>query len=466
MRSTVDALERLQHAVRNVEGVLGEPLDVARQLEPMAMWLESAEASLGGSVQSPPAGAVQDAVARWHRSGGSLARISDRDVRLLCGEPTVATSLAFVRSLREESKTLVRRQWIERLANSYFSEWRRMEQPALVEQLLRQAVTHPGNRSRLLRRWAPEAWNLFSEKAAQWLGRSIVDRGLPPGDLLDLWGIEKESRLGVAAVRAAIDEWAERFRRVNEDWRPSGIGTAGELYQQLVDYLLPSPVLERGAVASAVSDVILWPHIHSSEPVMAHIRQLLLKDGRFGDPRLDKNKANWALMKDGARRRALSWLAKEDLLFFFEFVIREDPHGRKDFWLQYIEQVEDSNVALCDEDVYRLKASTRASERLSYWAVVGAGGVSAFLMKFRGAQGLVFVEFSKPNNALYVHDADTFEQHVGGLRPMSGHWPKAFHLSHDLKHHLKLDKQSHHVSTWREKVSERLLRLGVRRDGI
>jgi hypothetical protein len=150
-------------------------------------------------------------------------------------------------------------------------------------------------------------------------------------------------------------------------------------------------------------------------------------------------------------------------------VIRDDPHGRKDFWLQYIEQVEDFNVALCDDDARRLRSSTRANERLSYWPVAGASDVSAFLMRFRGAQGLVFVEFSKSGNALYVHNAETFEQRVGGLRPYIDNRtvvPRAFHLQNDLKHRTRLDKQPHHVSTWRAKVTERLQRLGVRRGGI
>lgn len=469
MSGVIDALDRLLHSARNFGGPLGTPIDTADRLKPVTNWVESAEASLQRSSQKPPASGVEDALLRWHSSGGRLGRTTERDVRMLCGEPPVATSLTFVEALRGEPKTLQRRQWIERLANSYFAEWRRMEQPELIEQLLRQAATNPSTKSRMLRRWAPEAWNLFSEQTAKWLGRLTIDSRKTPKDVLESWGIDPGSGLGIATVHTALDRWAEQFRRISADARPSSITEAAQLYRQMVDTLLPSPVLERASVASAVSDVILWPHIERSDDVLSHVKQLLLKDHRFGDPRLGANAANWALMKAGARRKALSWLAKQDLLFFFEFVIREDPHGRKDFWLQYIEQVEDSNVALCDEDVRRLKASTRANERLSYWPVDGASDVSAFLMRFRGAQGLVFVEFSKSGNALYVHDADMFEQKVGGLRPYvdsKGVVARAFHLNDDLKHRSRLYKQPHHVSTWRTRVTEGLQRLGVRHGGL
>jgi len=464
--AVIDALDRLLHSSRNFGGPLGMPIDAASRLKPTTSWVESAEASLQRSSRKPPSGSVKDALLRWQASAGQLARITERDVRMLCGESPVATSLMFVEALRGEPKTLQRRQWIERLANSYFAEWRRMERPELLEQLLRQAATHPSTKSRRLRQWAPEAWNLFSEQTAKWLGRLTIDSRKAPKDVLESWGIDPGSAVGIATVDAALERWAEQFRRISADARPSSITEAAQLYQQLVDTFLPSPVLERASVASAVSDVILWPHIDRSDAVLSHLKQLLVRDDRFGDPRLGRNAANWALMKSGARRRALSWLAKENLLFFFEFVIRADPHGRKEFWLQYIEQVEDFNVALCDEDILRLKGSTRATERLSYSRVTGTNDVSAFLMRFLGAQGLVFVEFSKPGNALYVHKADTFDQLVGGLRPHSGGRDRAFHLQDDLKHSSRIFKQPHHLTTWRTRVTEGLQRLGVRRGGL
>ena len=95
-----------------------------------------------------------------------------------------------------------------------------------------------------------------------------------------------------------------------------------------------------------------------------------------------------------------------------------------------------SNVALCESDIQRLKAST--GERPRYSRAVGASNVSAFLMKFPGTSA-IFVEFSQPGNALYWHDAAKFEKRAKG-----GITQSTLHISEDLKNQ----------GTMRDKISQ------------
>ena len=81
-------------------------------------------------------------------------------------------------------------------------------------------------------------------------------------------------------------------------------------------------------------------------------------------------------------------------------------------------------------------------------------------MRFRGARGVVVVEFSRPGNAAYVHDADLFDQHVGGLR--ASRYQVATH-SKGLKSQTSMLTKYNHTDSWHWRVANELTRFGIRR---
>jgi fermentation-respiration switch protein FrsA (DUF1100 family) len=147
-------------------------------------------------------------------------------------------------------------------------------------------------------------------------------------------------------------------------------------------------------------------------------------------------------------------------LFFFDFVIpdRRDPHDRKAFWLQYLDLVEDSRVALSSSDRYRLRAQTTGP--LTYANITDSMEVSAFLMRFRGKEEIVVVEFSRTGNAVYIHAASEFARVLGSLRGTE------FRISsdHGLKHFSRLQKFNHMQPNekWQREVRNFLAAMGVR----
>jgi len=67
------------------------------------------------------------------------------------------------------------------------------------------------------------------------------------------------------------------------------------------------------------------------------LRNFIVDDQRLLDPRLPANGPNWAGISDSARDIVIQWLSAEDIQLFFDHVLphRDDPHGRKPFWLKY-----------------------------------------------------------------------------------------------------------------------------------
>jgi hypothetical protein len=453
--SLAEAEQRLRDVAHVSFGSLGDPVDPDSSLRPLRDCVEELEKTQGTLAATNPS-LVEAAARSWMSGNGDLRLLPDRYVRALCGEASLATDPVFVAGLAAHPELRAKRQWLERLSLSYFTEWRRMDSPEQLEFVLKQSISAGRCTSKRLDRWREGLGQVFSATAASWFAReAIASRRLPP-DVLSEWFIDAGSGLGMASADASIVRWAEVFEEAKGQGAAQS-AVAKELYWQLMHGLLNAPTLGSEVVGRAISAVLLWDEIDRDDDIRSNLETFLLDDSRFGDPRLSRNSAKWQAVSEPARRRAVAWLAKKDLLFFFEFVIRDDPHGRKEFWLQYIDQVEDSNVALCSDDLRRLRASTRADERLRYSQVIGAGDVSAFLMRFRGAGGLVFIEFSRSGNALYIHNADVFQEAVGGIRL------GVFHLVHDLKHRKAVGKVTHHISTWRAKVADMLLRLGIRR---
>lgn len=452
-QSLRDAIDRLRQIAGDDQyETLSRRLDPEYELTPLREAVERLVQAAPRTLSLLPS-TVEAARRKWVESGRQVNQLTARDVRALCGDSSVATEPPFVAALA--SLDLAgKRQWIERLIQSYFAEWGAISDQTRIERLLRDAVfAFAGTSPRILKCVQPR-FDIFSSEAHVWLATQALARQASPEQVIDEWRIPADGRLARAVHNAALEEWVRAFRNACDDKAMAEPGVAA--YLQLQETLLASPLLDPALVGAALSEVVLWDHAASSDHFRAQLLDFLLSDARFGDPRLPHNSGKWSSFDSRARTRVVSWLARHDLLFFFNLVIDRDPHRRRDFWLNYIDQVEDSNVALCDEDEAKLLRATRLDQRGNYSKIVGKDGVSAFLMRFRGAKGLVFVEFSEPNNALYVHARDTFDSRFGSIRSAS------FDLDRDLKHRSHVDWFAHHAN-WQTKVRAFLAGYGIRR---
>ena len=132
-------------------GYLGAPINPAEELQGLLQ--EVIRLERGSSPhKEPPRSLVDEAIRKWRTSDGQFPILTARDVRALCGEPTIAMSERFVQRLSTDPDLPSKRQWLERLTESYFAEWRRMPNPPVIERTLQRAVRGFTGRSERLSR--------------------------------------------------------------------------------------------------------------------------------------------------------------------------------------------------------------------------------------------------------------------------------------------------------------------------
>jgi hypothetical protein len=401
---------------------------------------------------------LANARAAWISCHGKLDSLDRRQIRLLCWDKGTVLDPRFINALSSRDDLTKKRVWIEGIISAYFAEWRSMPQPVKLETLLSDTCDSFRGNSVWLANCRKFSDQIFSPKAAEFIGSQIVKSDLRVMPVLEQWAIPQANGLGPASVRAAIEFAVRAFLEDSHRARPQPVI---ENLKAIFEGLFSFPTLESATFGRAMSYIILSDAAENSSEVQSFIKDYARNNPRLGDPRLPINTAKWNSVGDEARKRFVSWLAQDDLLFFFEHVIRDgdDRHDRKRFWLQYLDHVEDSCVALCYEDKRRLRAET--FERLSHSDISDSWDVSAFIMRFRGTRDIIVVEFSKPNNAIYIHKTETFQTVVGHFRTSRFKISTSGGLK-DRSSHVERFNHIQPNSRWQSEVRNYLASLGIR----
>jgi hypothetical protein len=437
---------------------LAPPLDAKRELAQLCSTAES----IISARKRPSAGKLDSdsllaARKAWSQCAGKLGSLGRRQIRILCWDKETALTPRFIDALATHEDLPRKRVWIEGMISAYFAHWRPEPNPQKIEALLRSTCQiFAGNSVWIIncRKYAPE---LFSDEAARFIGRQIVETDLQISPVLEQWSIPQSSGLGPAAVRAAVELAISLFLKESPILKDK---SALEKLRNIFGRLLIFPTLEMPIFCKAISDIILSKAADTSSEIQDYIKDFARKSSRLGDPRLPVNIARWTSIAEPARRKFISWLAQDDLMFFFENVIpdRDDPHDRKRFWLQYLDFVEDSCVALSIEDKRRLRRET--FEKLSH-SETDSWEVSAFVMRFRGTKDIVIVEFSKPGNAIYIHETAQFHKIIGHFRTSKF----SLSTSGGLKDRASRIARFIHVQPnrrWQSEVRNYLAGMGIR----
>lgn len=398
----------------------------------------------------PSRSTLIEAKASWAAADGDIERLTGREIRALCWDIDSALNPSFIRALSQHPDLMQTRRWIEGLVLAYFAKWRTMEDPETLELVLRKAVGAFPRRSPRFDMYRKVVANIFSAAAPTTMGTAVVARGYSTADFMHHWKIDPASGLGESIANEAVIIWAQRHENEKHALRGD---LALRWLRQLTRDLLSSSMVGAVALTRAVSTLIMWDQCEQDPQIQEAVRTFLLEDPRFRDPRLPNRNANWDLCAEAARQRVVGWLAKGDLLFFFKFIIRDDPHHRRDFWLRYIGQAVDAAVALSEEDHTRLRAQVK--DKLTYSRVDGA--TSAFLMRFRGvSKDFLCIEFSETGNAMYIQDANAFVSKLKSIRR-----PR-FNLRTELKGTTTLIEKFSHYTGWQYRVQSFLARYGIR----
>ena len=255
-----------------------------------------------------------------------------------------------------------------------------MPNPSTVEDLLISVFASHNAKNLVVKKWlASKA--LFSEGAAAFLAEEICSGQKAVDEVLRVHNVGPLTKLGVAARALAAKFACESLRRLETtrdgEWSLNYlVWITGKV---LSDLTLPE------AFAAAVGSLILSESAKRSETFQRALRFYVQGHKRLGDPRVRTSSPNWRSIVPEAAQRYLSWLARDSIIFFFNTILPNNSENqrRKDFWLRYHDRIRDFQVAVSEADLWKVKASQKSSDFLSYSQVVHPT-TSAFLMKFEG----------------------------------------------------------------------------------
>lgn len=453
--SLVDVIARLDLATSIPLGAsLDEPVDVRLLCAPLSQGVERLRAVLERPERVVPLATLDAAREAWAQHGPDLQSVGDRSVRILCADHETATTKPFIDALAAADVLKDKPRWRDAMIRSYFHAWRTMDAPEHLEALLRDAIVRSRRGTARFEAMRSAAAQLFSAQSASVVAERAVRTGRSLDEILSEVGASRTGGFGRTVAGEVLVRWAEAFCADGDTLVET---TILERFRMEAPVRLGDSHVPAEALGRAVDALVTWPRTSMAESFRQELEDTLVMHPRLGDPRLLHSRGNWDVCPN-ARDVVVRWLSRRDLAFFFDFVMdqTEDPHGRKDFWSRYIDQVMDSAVALCALDAYRLRVQVQ--DRIAHASVTGTKEVSAFLMRFAAARHLLFVEFSQPGNAMYVLNLQKFER----SKPQGMRSP-SFDLRDDLKG-IAFEESFIHRPTpgWQDVVADYLRTFGIR----
>lgn len=386
-----------------------------------------------------------DAMQIWSRfaaSGHDLEVLSGLEFRALCCAEETAMRREFIAAIERSPDKLRRTRHLYALVHNYFLQWRVMENPTAVENLLWFSFVAFGGKNPVVQRWSAHRY-LFSAQAAEVLAAEIFLSQKDIDRTLQNYYVGPTTKLALGVRNFVAAEAGRVFRQEEKKFRHQAWAidffnwTTGKVFTELTP---------ADAFYSTISLFILSNFAHNSEQFRLNVIQYVRRHRKLGDPRLREYAPNWRSMPPEAAQCYLSWLARESIMFFFNTIVPDNSENRrrKDFWLQYHGKIKDFQVAVSEGDRWKIRAALGATERIAYSRVENSTA-SAFLMQFEGyGKNYVIVEFSETGNAAYILDLADFEDRDVTLRTPS----------FELRTHLRFDKTHRiiHNGDWEGKA--------------
>lgn len=393
---------------------------------------------------------IEEYVQQWKSYlDGSVNSLSRRAISALCWHPPTATDKTFQYYLDHNAIKLNSRS-LQGLIRSCHALWSLEIAVSDTIKKVRKRLDLYDGRSRLLTKWKRSGDMILGNSAAESFGREMLRQAQPIKDFCAHWCVDESSSYVQWAVAKATELCRGQMARVEP------------LRRYLTTELLSWRAWPLDRFKKETSITILHPAT-SNEDVRDSLRKFVVTDIRLGDPRLPGRQMNWAGIRD-AERKVIEWFSRFDIVFFFEHVLPRgnDPHGRKEFWLRYVNRIGRSRSLLNWSDRYRLNRNLKGKdlESTSSGRMADFEKTSSFLLDFGK---IVVVEFSAVGNACYVYTESNFNKSIA-----SDFWTNKAFTAHNLKNQrLSLTKQSPlwdgvHRAGWQLDASQLLAMHGVR----
>ena len=404
-----------------------------------------------GETDAPPKLDVDALWERWARERPNTANFDRRELLALAWDARAADDAEFVDALAAAGLLPDRPRFLRGLWHSHQQSWR-LSTADQIESHVRTAIRRNSSPPRWLR-FLSDDRKLVTADAPVALVKRIGSSWRAGLAALEPIGVLPNGKLGRLVLDQAQEAWLDAVKQGR------GRQDIDQLIEDGVHGLLPVQATPIPRFRKCVEQ-LLEAAPTSGQPYKLALTRLILDDSRLGHPVRIGTRANWVGISERARRVAVQLFAARDLQAFFEVLIgsSDDYQRRRAFWERYVESAQLSDFAIASDVADRKRLRARlGDERARVAGLDGASQdrISAFLMRFKGRRDIVIVEISQPNHAMYVWDAEAFENAAGGL---DGNRFRFDQLKNKTR---ALTSIAHSANTWHFHFAETLATLGV-----
>lgn len=390
---------------------------------------------------------VEEAKKFWRQcvTQGDFSELTQRTVRILSSDSSSVKSTEFARYVNDRAQRLSPRV-VRTLLPTLHQEWN--ENPAAHKVMIaavRSWIDAYKGKDQVLLNWQMNIERLAGSAAPSLIGREVAFSLEEAGVILERFKLKTGmTKFAMLANDHAIVELSKTIT--------SAALPSNDRWSFLLEKLLKTNLASRAAKVNALSYLIQT--LRQADASRWHqpredLKTFILTSKDFGDPRIHPER--WYQFPREAVEALVAWLSEEDIEFFFKLIIRDDPHGRRDYWLQFVPHVRASRVAVSKSDQQRhyLKLEEWRKKGRDFASITG--DASAFLLDFGD---FVAVEFSKTGNACFVFEKKVFLESVVSLHKRS------FTVG-ELKNHNYFYRRTH-IGPWQEELNYDLSLIGLR----
>jgi hypothetical protein len=321
---------------------------------------------------------------------GKIDTLERNTVRYLCWEREAVEEPEFYKYIRKSIDRLSSRE-IKGLVTTIHLNWRNESHADAIVGFTLERLKRFGGRDRTIEKWKTGSEMLLGKSAAAVFARDVLLSSLRDiKSAAELWALNEESAfMRYAAVNAA--EQAMGY-----------FGQKSSITSYVLDHLLywDGWKINAEGFRYIVKRLILHPRATS---LAEDLRKKILTHSQLGDPRLPANRNKWIGIDAEARQKFIGWLARRDIVFFFDHVLKgRDVHGRREFWLRYVESMVSSRQLLSDYTAFEF----RNNKDVSFGRLSSGSNKAAFVIDFGD---VLAVEFSDVG-CIYIYMKSEFER--------------------------------------------------------
>lgn len=372
--------------------------------------------------------------------------LTKSSIRYLCWDPSVSLTQTFFEFIQPES--VLSRKCLVGLLRSCHQKWsNEVARSSIVSWLSQKIVMYDGQNA-LIEKWKKNRDMVLDPEAHEYMAKWMISEFVLPEQCAREWFLDQNSEFLQMTAECAVERIVSKS---------SCVGEVREYLFKLMQY-----TWSRDRFIRCISKVICLSFFQTEEDARVRLKNFILANEWLKDPRLPANNHLWSGVSAEAKSLFISWLSALDISFFFEHVLPKgkDPHGRKEFWLNYAKSLVASRPILSGDDRNRLKPyQSNGKVEMSHCGEMSGGyfdsATSAFILDFGN---IVAVEFSKTGNALYFYDRRDLLKSLG----CSDYWSLRTFTLNTLKNKSKAISRVVHRDGWRSEANTILAGLGIR----